>query len=170
MGKFGFPTGALCCFLEALLSHLRHETAHGLRCLVLLLPRGVGVCPQGESSVVVAQHGGHRLDVHAVLESQGGEGVAQIVEPEVFQSGVFQDALVKGSYGIRMVHGPGSGGGEEPGIGWVLGVLLDQQLHCLLWDGDLPDGVLSFGAGDNEITRFIFRGLFADGDGSVWNV
>ena len=54
-GKLGFPTGALCCFLEALLPHLRHEAAHGLRCLILLLAGGVGVGPQGESRIVVAQ-------------------------------------------------------------------------------------------------------------------
>ena len=54
-GKLGSPTGALCCFLEALLPHLRHEAAHGLRCLILLLAGGVGVGPQGESRIVVAQ-------------------------------------------------------------------------------------------------------------------
>ena len=66
------------------LPHLRHEAAHGLCRLVLLLPGGVGVCPQGEPGVVVAQHGGDGFDVHAVLEGQGGEGVPEIVEPEVF--------------------------------------------------------------------------------------
>ena len=45
---------------------------------------GVGV--QGEACREVSQHPGHRLDVHTVLEGQGGEGVPEIVEPEVLQA------------------------------------------------------------------------------------
>ena len=41
-------------FLEALLPYLCHEVPHGLSCLVLLLPGGVGVGPQGEPGVEVA--------------------------------------------------------------------------------------------------------------------
>ena len=52
----------------------------------------------------------------------------------------------------------------------MLGVLLNEQLHRFLWDGDLSDGVLGFGAGDHEIACFIFCGLFADGDGSLLHV
>lgn len=78
-GKFGFPTGALCCFLRGWDLHdLRHEVPHGLGCLVLFLAGGVGVGSQSESCVVVAQHGGDGFDVHAVLKSQGGEGVPEI--------------------------------------------------------------------------------------------
>lgn len=47
-------------------------------CLVLFLAGGVGVGSQSESCVVVAQHGGDGFDVHAVLKSQGGEGVPEI--------------------------------------------------------------------------------------------
>ena len=54
---------------------LPQDTAHGLGGLVLLLPCGVGVGAQGEPGVIVPQHGGHRFDVHAVLEGCGGEGV-----------------------------------------------------------------------------------------------
>ena len=35
----------------------------------------MGVGAQSEDCVVVAQHTGDCLDVHAVLEGQGGEGV-----------------------------------------------------------------------------------------------
>ena len=119
-----------------MLPHLCHEVAHGLRCLVLLLAGGVGVGPQGEACVVMPQHGRDRLNVHAVLEGQGGEGVPEIMEPEVFQSCVFQDALVEGSHRIRVVHGPGAGGGEELGVIRVHGVFSHQQVYCLLGDGD----------------------------------
>ncbi len=40
----------------------------------------VGV--QGEACREVAQHPGDRLDVHAVLQCQGGEGVPKLVEAE----------------------------------------------------------------------------------------
>ena len=124
------------------LSHLRHEIAKGLGGLVLLLTGGVSVDAEGESCIVVSQHGGDGLDVHAVLESQGGEGVPEVVESKVLQPSVFQDPLVEGSHRVRMVHTSGAGGGEKPGIARMLGVFLHEQFHCLLGDGDLPDGVL----------------------------
>ena len=74
-----------------------------MRCLVLLLPRGVGVGPQGEACVVVPQRGIDRLDVQVILEGQGGEGMTEIVEPEVLQPGVFQDALVQRGHRVRYV-------------------------------------------------------------------
>lgn len=43
---------------------------------------GVGV--QGEAGGVVAQHTGDGFDVHAVLQGQGGEGVAQVVEAKLW--------------------------------------------------------------------------------------
>ena len=57
------------------LHHLAHEISHGFRCLILHLPGGVGVGAKGEPCVVVAQHTGDGLDVHAVLQGQGREGV-----------------------------------------------------------------------------------------------
>ncbi len=45
---------------------------------------GVGI--QCKACAVVAQHPGDRFDVHAVLESQGGEGMAEIVEADVGQA------------------------------------------------------------------------------------
>lgn len=55
--------------------HLAHEITHGLRRLVLHLACGVGVGAQGKPRIVVAQHTGDCLDIHAVLECQGGEGM-----------------------------------------------------------------------------------------------
>ena len=74
-----------------------------MRRLVLLLTGGVGVGAKGESCIVVAQHGRDRLDVYAVLEGQGGEGVPEIVEPKVLQASVFQDALVQRGHRVRYV-------------------------------------------------------------------
>ena len=47
--------------------------------------------PKGESGVVVAQHTGHCLDIHAVLQCQGCEGMAEVMKSDVFQPCVFQN-------------------------------------------------------------------------------
>ena len=57
------------------LHDLRHEAAHGFRRLILHLPCGVGISTEGEARIVVAQHTGDRLDVHAILQGKGGEGM-----------------------------------------------------------------------------------------------
>ena len=95
----------------------------------------------------------------------------EIVEPEMLRSGVLEDALVQRGHGVWVVvHGPGPGGGEEPGVAWMPGVLLHEQVHRLLWDGDLPDGVPCFGAGDHECACVIFHSLFAEGDSPLLRV
>ena len=52
---------------------------------------GIGV--QGEASVEVTQHAGQRLDVHTVLQGNGGEGVAEVVESDLRDAGSFENAL-----------------------------------------------------------------------------
>ena len=56
-----------CPFFLLFLHDLFHEGSHSLSCLVLLLPRSVGVGAEGESGIVVAQHAGHGLHIHTVL-------------------------------------------------------------------------------------------------------
>ena len=103
------------------LQDLFHKVTHGLGSLVLFLPGGVGVGPQGEPGVEVAQHGGYCFHIHTVLQGRGSEGVTEIVESEVFQSGILQDLLVEVHHAVR-----------------VRGVLLDQQVYCCLRDGHRP--------------------------------
>lgn len=69
-----------------------------------------------------------------------------------------------------MVHTSGAGGGEEPGSVQVLGVFPDRQVRRLLWDGDLTDGVLSFGAGHDQLVVLVFGGLLADEDGFLGDI
>ena len=73
--KFAFLSGAFEA-VSLLLHYLCHEAAHSLRRLILHLPGGVGIGAQGEPRIVVAQHTGHCLDVHPILQGQRGEGVA----------------------------------------------------------------------------------------------
>ena len=104
--KKGFLSGA---FFFLPLQGLLQEAAHGGGCLALFLPGGVGVGPQGEPGVEVAQHRGHGLHVHSVLQGGGGESVTEIVESKVFQSGVLQDLLVEAHHAVRVVHLSGEG-------------------------------------------------------------
>lgn len=65
------PNRCAVFLLPVSLPYLRHEVARGLGRLVLLLPGGVGIGTEGESGVVMPQHGGDGLDVCAVLERTG---------------------------------------------------------------------------------------------------
>ena len=152
------------------LSDLLHEAAHSSGRLVLLLPGGVGVGPQGEPGIVVAQHGGHRLYIHSVLEGGGSEGVPEIVEPEMLQPSVPQDFLVEVHHAVRMVHLPGEGRGEQVGVVRVLVVLLDQQIHRCVRDRHQPHGVLRLGAGQLQGAVWVADILFADRDSFTLNI
>lgn len=52
---------------------------------------GVGV--QSEPRGKMTKHTGHGLNVHAVLESEGSEGVTEVMEPDLRDSGSFQNTL-----------------------------------------------------------------------------
>ena len=124
-----------CPFFLLFLYNLFHECPHGLGCLVLLLPRGVGVGAEGKSGIVMAQHAGHSLHVHTVLQGRGGEGMTEIMEADVWESGVFQDLLMEVYHGVRMVHLSSDGRGKHVRAVRVLAMILDQQLHRCLRDG-----------------------------------
>ena len=52
---------------------------------------GIGV--QSEACGEVTQHAGHRLNIHAVLKRNGGEGVAEVMESDLRDASSFEDAL-----------------------------------------------------------------------------
>ena len=57
------------------LHRLTDDVSDGIGGVTFHLRRGVGVGAEGKARVVVSQRTGQRLDVHAVLEGQRGEGV-----------------------------------------------------------------------------------------------
>ena len=65
------PSPAVFCGLHG----LADDAADGVGGGALHPLRGVGVGAEGKARVIVSQRTGQRLDVHAVLEGQRGEGV-----------------------------------------------------------------------------------------------
>ena len=59
------------------------DIAHRIRRLALGLGGDVGIGVQGEACRVMAKHTADGLHIHTVLEGQGGEGMAKVVEPHL---------------------------------------------------------------------------------------
>ena len=127
------------------LSNLRHEATHFLCGLLLHLPCDVGVGAERKAGVVVTQHAADGFDVHPVLECQGRECMSQDVEPDMLQPRVFEDPLVECYHRVGVVHFSCSAGWEHPRIVGVFGVFLLQQLHGILRNGHISDGIPGFG-------------------------
>ena len=73
----------------------------------------MSVGSQREACVVVAEDAGDGFDVYTVLESQGDEGVAEIVQADVGESSGFEDFVVNGGNGAGVVHAERDRGGEH---------------------------------------------------------
>ena len=81
----------------------------------------MGVGAESEARVTVSQCAGQRLDVHTVLEGQRGEGVSEVVKPDVLRADGLQDLLMGVAEGVRVEHGAGLGRHEQ--VGTVGGAL-----------------------------------------------
>ena len=79
---------------------------------------GIGV--QGEACGEVTQHAGHRLNVHAVLQCDSCEGVAEVVESDLWDTSPLQYTL---QHVVDAVRGDGAAIGRGKHIG-VIGLLL----------------------------------------------
>lgn len=125
---------------------------------------------QGKPRRVVAQDAGDRLGVHAVLDGQGGIGVAEIMEADILCDARFlAQGLVKPSHAVGAVHLPGDRGGEHDRVEGVLAVLLDQQLYCFLGKKHLADAVGRFGRTDPHLSLEPSR-RFGDGQDLAFHV
>lgn len=98
----------------------------------------MGVGAQGEPGVKVPQHGGHRFYIYAILRGRGGEGVPQIVEPEMSQSGILQDFLVEIHHAVRVVHLPSEGREKQIGVSGCLSCSWMSSSTRRLGDGYQP--------------------------------
>ena len=89
---------------------------------------GIGV--QGESCGEVTEHSTDGLDVHSVLEGDGGEGVAKVMESDLRDASSLQNPL---QHIVHTVRGDGTavrGGKHIDIIG--LAFLFFQNFYCLL--------------------------------------
>ena len=113
--------------------HLPHlladDPTDGVCGVLLHLRRGVSVGVQREPRRVVAQRAGQRFHVYPAFQRQRGEGVSEIMEPNVLRTDGLQDLLMGVPEGVRVEHGAGLGRYEQVGTVWMLVVFLHQQLH-----------------------------------------
>ena len=53
----------------------------------------------------MAQRTGQRFHVYPAFQGQRGEGVAQVMEPDVLRADGFQNFVMGSPEGIRVIHG-----------------------------------------------------------------
>ena len=86
-------------------AHLLADNPTDGVCGVLLhLGRGVSVGVQREPRRVVAQCAGQRFHVHPAFQRQRGEGVAQVMESNVFRADGFQNFVMGSPESVRVIH------------------------------------------------------------------
>ena len=110
-----------------LLDRLGLEAAHPLCGLLLHFVGDMGVGVQGEARAVVPQDAGDRLGICALLDRQGGEGMTQAVEGDVFSdSRLPQQGFMQPPDTVRAVEFARYRGREHDRVARVFGVFLDQ--------------------------------------------
>jgi hypothetical protein len=73
--------GLFVVFMKCLgLHHLGHHLAHSDSCGILRLTGGMRVGEEREAGIVVAQHGGSGLHIHAILKGGRCECVPKFVK------------------------------------------------------------------------------------------
>ena len=89
---------------------------------------GIGV--QSEPGREVAQHAADRLDIHTILQCQGCEGVAEVVESDLRDASPFENAL---QHIVHAIRGDGAAVGRGKHIG-IIGFLflLFQNFYRLM--------------------------------------
>ena len=110
----------------------------------------MGVSVQRKACRVVAQHGGHRFYVHAVLERHGREGMTEIVESDAGQPCPFQHPL---EHMQDAVWGHGASGGrwEYPLAVSDFALLLFQNAYRVCRQRQRAVGVFRFQRGFDHL-------------------
>ena len=76
------------------LYRLPYHISHRIRRFPHHVRRGVGVGAESEARAVMSQGAGQGLHIHPVLQRERGEGMPEIVEPDMLSTDGFQDLLV----------------------------------------------------------------------------
>ena len=87
-------------FLPYLPHLLADDAADGIGSVLLHLRRGMGVSVQREPCRVVAQRAGQRFHVYPAFQGQRGEGVSEIMEPNVLRADGFQNFVMGSPEGV----------------------------------------------------------------------
>ena len=85
--------GETTCRFQRYLALCAENIAHGFGGFFLGRGGDMGVSAKGEGGGEVTQHAGQRLDIHAVLQGDGGESVAEVMEPYLRDACPFQYPL-----------------------------------------------------------------------------
>ena len=110
----------------------RQDIPHSPGGFLLCAGGDVGVGVQSEAGGEVAQHTGDSLDVHAVLQRQRREGMAQVVEADAGQSRPLQHPV---QHVVHAVRRDGAAGGRgEHIVAAPMGFHLCQHCHRVLRD------------------------------------
>ena len=102
-----------CIFLPYLPHLLADDPTDGVCGVLLHLRRGMGVGVQREPSRVVAQGTGQRFHIHAAFQRQRGEGMSEVVEPDMLRADDLQNFIMGSTESVRVIHSPGLGRWEQ---------------------------------------------------------
>ena len=86
---------------------LADDPTDGVCGVLLHLGRSVGVGVQRETSRVVPQGTGQRFHIYSAFQRQRGEGMSEVVEPDVLCANSFQNFVMRPAESIRVIHGSG---------------------------------------------------------------
>lgn len=92
----------------------------------------MSVGAEGEARAVMPQGAGQCLHIHSILQRERGEGMPEIMEPDMLRADGLEDLLVGMPEGVWIEHPSRLRRREHVGISWMLLVLLHQQVHRLL--------------------------------------
>ena len=148
---------------------LADDPADGVGGILLHLGRGVGVGVQGKPCRIVAQRAGQRFHVYPAFQRQRGEGVSEIMEPDVFRADGLQNFVMGSAEGIRVIHSPGLGRWKQIRIARVFLMFGDQQIHRLMREGQCTDGISRFRGAYNQFPVDSVH-LLGDGECPVFNI
>ena len=111
----------------------------------------VGIDVQRRGDAVVADDGGEGLHVHAGLQRQRGEGVAEVVEAELSAPGVVQDRLYPLAHRGRVQGRVGLHRGRENPLRRGAASHFDEDVEQGLGDQQAPRRRFCLWRGDGEL-------------------